>query len=191
MSEATVEAALAAPGAKLAAWDASRPGEAGWAIFSVSAAGARCLAQVELTGDREATAAAWRRRGLRAGAWYCGHTFVWVADQRGCVVWSRESIVLELTRSSLQLAGSRVRPHEVQAVVSFVADDWIHRGVRLELNTGADDVIVLDEYDEIARLDPTYNYDNWLMSDGAWVSCFGRDLAAWLGAPHRDDAFGR
>ncbi|MCY0991032.1 tetratricopeptide repeat protein [Nannocystis sp. ILAH1] len=183
-----VDAALATPGPKLVAWDASRPGEAAFAVFAVSPAGARLLAQGE-AADKDATAAAWRRRGLRIGAWYCGHEFVWVADELGCVVWSRAAVRLDLTRVQLRFAGEELALGDVQTVASFVADDWVRRGVRLE-RSGGEPVVALDEHDEVAQLDPTYNYDNFLLSDAGWASCFGRDLAAWLGVPHRDDAFG-
>ncbi|MCY1059322.1 tetratricopeptide repeat protein [Nannocystis sp. SCPEA4] len=183
-----VDAALATPGPKLVAWDASRSGEAAFAVFAVSPVGARLLAQGE-AAEREATAAAWRRRGLRIGAWYGGHEFVWVADELGCIVWSRATVRLDLTLARLRFASDTLALRDVRAVVSFVADDWVRRGVLLE-RSGGDPVVALDEHDEAARLDPTYNYDNFLMSDAGWVSCFGRDLAAWLGVPHRDDAFG-
>ncbi|MFZ6179031.1 tetratricopeptide repeat protein [Nannocystis pusilla] len=188
MTGDSVEAALASPGPKLAAWDASRPGEAAFAIFAVSPAGARLLAQGE-TPDRDATAAAWRRRGLRVGACHGGHEFVWVADELGCVVWSRVAVRLDLTRVHLRFADDEPALRDVQAVVSFVADDWVRRGVRIE-RIGGEPVVALDEHDEVARLDPTYNYDDFSMSDAGWTSSFGRDLAAWLGVPHRDDAFG-
>ncbi|MFY0533482.1 hypothetical protein [Nannocystis pusilla] len=162
--------------------------EAAFAVFAVSSAGARLLAQCE-AADRDATAAAWRRRGLRIGAWYGGHEYVWVADELGCVVWSRAAVRLDLTRVHLRFAGDEVALRDVQTVVSFVADDWVRRGVLLE-RSGGEPVVALDEHDEVARLDPTYNYDDFLLSDAGWVSCFGRDLAAWLGVPHRDDAFG-
>ncbi|MCY1004356.1 tetratricopeptide repeat protein [Nannocystis pusilla] len=188
MTGDSVEAALASPGPKLAAWDTSRPGEAVFAIFAVSSAGARLLAQGE-AADRDATAAASRRRGLRIGACHGGHEFVWVADELGCVVWSRAAVRLDLTRVLLRFAGDEVALRDVRAVVSFVADDWVRRGVRIE-RIGGEPVVALDEHDEVARLDPTYNYDDFSMSDAGWTSSFGRDLAAWLGVPHRDDAFG-
>ncbi|WAS92993.1 tetratricopeptide repeat protein [Nannocystis punicea] len=188
MSKLTVEEALALPGPKLTAWDVSRPDELACGVFAISAAGARLLAQTQCTGDREATEAEWRRHGLRVGAWYGGHAFVWVADELGCVVWSREAVRLDATRSWLRVGDTGVRPEEVRAVVSFVTHDWIGRGVRLERSGG--DEVVLEERDAVAQADPTYNYNDLLMSDAAWVSHFGRDLAVWLDVPHRDEAFG-
>lgn len=177
----TIEAALAGPGDKLCAWD-HESYEADLAVYAVGEAGARRLATAPIAAElREATTAALRARGLRIGGCYRGHEFVWVADARGCTVWSRDRVIFH--------RGSRFEVGEVRTVVSYIGEDYVRRGVRLE-RALADDLVVAEEDDEIARLDPFYNWDNLSLSDAYWISGCGRDVAAWLGVPHRNDAFG-
>lgn len=92
-------------------------------------------------------------------------------------------------RSPMSLSGQRVHTSDVRAVVSFVDDDLIHRGVSVELGNRTR-IVFVDEYDETAQLDPTYSRNDLLVSDARWVSMLGRDLAAWLHVPHRDLALG-
>jgi hypothetical protein len=180
MAIEAIEAALAGTGEKICAWDHESHG-ASLAVYAVGEAGARRLATAPIAADlREATAAALRARGVRIGGCHCGHEFVWVADVRGCTVWSREAVVFAASRFAVGL---------VTTVVSYLGEDYVRRGVRL-VRVGMEDLVVAEEDDDIARLDPFYNWDNLLLSDAHWVSACGRDVADWLGVPHRDEAFG-
>ncbi len=117
----------------------------------------------------------------------CGHgPATWTLDG-GFQVWSENAIVAISTSDGFNLGGLDVKSLEVAEVVSFIEDEDLgHRGVFLILKTG-DRVRVLEEHDDTAQLDPTYNMDNARI-DGAWARFLGRDLATWLGVPHRTES---
>ncbi len=174
----------------VAAWDYSTGPDSMLGIYTVGNTGATLVGHAAIPAHRRtAAASSLRRLGLRVGGTYGGHQLIWVADDRGCSVWSRDTLRVEGTGVELNLAGRSVHTSDVRAVVSFIDDDLIHRGVSLELRDGKN-VVFVDEYDEVAQLDPTYGRNDLLMSDARWVSVLGRDLAAWLHVPHRDLAFG-
>lgn len=174
----------------VAAWDYSATADCGLGIYAVGTAGAKLAGYVVIPAhSRSTVTAALRRFGLRVGGTYGGHGLVWIADERGCSVWSKDAIQVTGTGVELNLKGQPVHTADVRAVVSFVDDDLVHRGVSLELLNGHS-IVFVDEYDEAAQLDPTYSRNDLLMSDARWVSMLGRDLAGWLHVPHRDVAFG-
>jgi hypothetical protein len=129
-----------------------------------------------------------RGLGVRVGSKYLGHPLVWVIDDLGCSVWSDKDIRVSGTGLELSLPNGSVHTSDVEAVVSFVDDDYIRRGVRLDL-LGGRQAILVEEHDAIAEMDPTYGWDNFSLSDAHWVSKLGREFAAWLHVPHRNDAF--
>jgi hypothetical protein len=131
-----------------------------------------------------------RKQGLRMGATYGGSGLLWAFDDREGSIWLPDRVVLKGSKQRLGLAGQTLSASEIREVVSFVGSDWVRRGVALDLTSGERNVVV-DEYDEIARMDPTYGRNDFLMSDARWIHFLGRDLAAWLGVSHDDRAFGR
>jgi hypothetical protein len=158
-------------------------------VYRVGDHGASLVASRTLPSDGRAVYRdVLRGLGLRIGKKYLGHEFVWVIDDLGCCVWSSSDIRMRGTALELSLPTGIVHTSDVRAVVSFVDDDLIHRGVRLELVNGKQPLLV-DEFDEIAEMDPTYGRDNLELSEAHWVSVLGRDFAAWLHVPHRNDAF--
>lgn len=174
----------------VAAWDYSAAVDCGLGIYAVGNAGAKLAGYAVVPAHKRSTvAAALRRFGLRVGGTYGGHGLVWIVDEHGCSVWSKDAIRVTGTGVELNLKGQPVPTADVHAVVSFVDDDLVHRGVSLELRNGQS-IVFVDEYDETAQLDPTYSRNDLVMSDAHWVSMLGRDLAGWLHVPHRDLAFG-
>lgn len=175
-------------GGLVAALDQSRSDD--WiGIYRVGSDGATLVAYRSFSSDdRDARRALLREIGLRIGATYQSHEFVWFANRSACCVWSSTDVRMTGTGLELSLRSGTVHTADVTAVVSFVADDYVHRGVRLQLLDGAEPILV-DEFDRVAEMDPTYNQDNFALSDAGWVSALGRDFAAWLHVTHRDEAF--
>jgi hypothetical protein len=102
-------------------------------------------------------------------------------------VWQQgEGLKLERTDGEIKLSARSVPLSAVRGVVSFYdEDDYGHRGVQLELEDGQR-VVVVEERDAAAELDPTYGRMN-LDIDGGWIVYLGRELAACLGVPHQDE----
>lgn len=173
----------------LPAFDESDASVTSLSVYAVGTNGAKLVAYRSFAREaRSSCEQLLRRGGLRCGGAYGGHEYVWVADKKGCCVWSATGVRMHGTGLELTLATGSIYTSDIRAVVSFIDDDLIHRGVRLELVSGKD-VLLVDEHDRAAELDPTYNRDNLELSDARWVSKLGRAFATWLHVPHRDEAF--
>jgi formylglycine-generating enzyme required for sulfatase activity len=164
-------------------------------IYQVGAEGTTLVGYRTFPPGHSANRELLQKLGVRIGATYDTCQFVWFAERAACAVWSASEIRvvgtgLELSLSSAGSAVRTVHTSDVCSVISFVADNYVHRGVRLKLLDGTTAVLV-DEYDPIAEMDPTYGWVNLLVSDPRWISYLGRDFAAWLHVPHEDEAFGR
>lgn len=158
-------------------------------VYAVGTHGASLIASRTFPGTASAKYRQLLRRfGLRVGSKYLGHEYVWAVDELGCCVWSDTDIRMSGTGLELSLPSGNVHTSDIRGVVSFVDDDYIRRGVRVDL-VGGKEAVLVEEHDDIAEMDPTYNYDNFLLSDAHWVSKLGRDFAAWLHVPHRNEAF--
>jgi uncharacterized protein YjbI with pentapeptide repeats len=182
-----VEAALwCYEGPLLAAWD-ELGGTATLLVCTTAAGRVEILARCRMpVAERPAAEKELRRRGHRIGATDGPSEFFWSSDG-GFTVWSFTARLADGTRDELRLAGGRELPTaEIARVVSFLDEGSLgHRGVQVELKDGSEAVIA-EEDEPAARIDPTYGMDN-VMIDGAWAHFLGRDLAAWLGVPHRDE----
>lgn len=194
-ADANANADADAPGAALAetlvaAWDHAVTGaEVAFTIHGVSDAGARPLGTTEVGKPRRAAIiAAMRRRQIPVGATYGASERVWTIADGEVGVWTRSARVARGTLDRLELAGGAVARAEIAAVVASVSDDYVERAVAVERADGTR-VVVADERDEIAALDPTYGRDDFVMSDARWASCLARDLAFALGVPLRDELF--
>ncbi|MEO8701017.1 MAG: hypothetical protein ABI867_13295 [Kofleriaceae bacterium] len=163
----------------VAAWDYSESGaEVAFGLYSVGTVGAKLLEYTKVpAAKRDATTEGLRRRGIRIGGMYGGHPLVWSIDKHGLGLWSGTAALPD----PLKAGG-------VTAVHAVVSDDHVRRAVEVEI--GGKRVVVAEEHDDVAKLDPTYSHDDLLMSDARWVSYLGRDLAASLGVPFVDKTFG-
>ena len=178
----------------VAVWDyASRP-EATFAIGVLTAKGvARYDYQKLPKRKRPETLAAMRRRGVPIAASYAGADFVWLVDDSGFGVWStKRGLVASANRDEVLVkgaGGARVPRGDVKAIHTFVSDDYVARGVRIECADGAFLPLVF-ENDTIAEMDPVYGRNELLESDARWIACCGRDLAIALRVPLVDPVFG-
>lgn len=175
----------------VAVWDyASRPD----ATFAIGVLTAKFAARYEYKSlprrNRLAVLAAMRRRGVLCAASYAGADFVWLADDRGFGVWSKEAgVVASANADEVLLEGARVPRSDVKAIHTFVSDDYVVRGIHVER---ADGVLLplVSERDAIAEADPTYGRNELLASDARWIAYCGRDLAIALRVPLVDPVFG-
>lgn len=181
----TLDEALATPGPLVAAWEGwtTKP-ERRLMVLSVQPKPKLLMTAAVPKDDRDAMSADLGRRGVRVGMFAPHNDHFWCADDQGFTLWSISGgLELEGKAGNLVLAdGRHVTAAQVQSVTSFVENEMIHRGVRLEL-VGGKSMIVADEEDPAAEGDPTYNRDN-LSIDAAWVDYLGAALAKWLGKPH-------
>jgi hypothetical protein len=175
-----------APGHILVAWDYSSRHVGAIGVYDIGPGGARYVAGDTVAASRRASFEAdLRRRGVRIGCTYASNEFVWVTDDLGFAVWSLSDVRAESTLTGIRASGKVFARSAVAAIVSFLAPgDLGHRGVAAELGDGST-VVLVDERDAAADLDPTYNIED-VMIDAAWATYLGRDLAANLNVPHRD-----
>jgi hypothetical protein len=180
-----IESALGQPGPLVAAWETwTERDDRGLGIFSVEPGPLRELASTRVPeSERAALTDSLRLRGVRIGAHDPRNEHVWCADERGFALWSQQGIRAAGSEAELRLAGGPiVRKERIRAVVSFVDEPLVHRGVRLDLIDGAK-IVVAEEEDAAPLADPTYNRDN-LAIDASWARYLGAALAAWLRVPH-------
>lgn len=183
----TILEALASPGPLIAAWDEGRTKEPWLGVYSVAGPGRpRLLAHESVpAGEREPRTATLRARGVRIGS-VAGHgPAIWsVADDFR--IWHEGGVVVA-THNALRVGDRSLTSDRIAGVATFVEDDRSHRGVRLDLTDGTS-IVLTDERDAAAEMDPTYGWDN-LAVDAFWASMLGKQLAEWLHVPHHDDIF--
>ena len=187
----TGQASAGAPEAVVAIWDyASRP-EAMFSIGVLTRAGVARYEPTKLSKQKRwATLAAMRRRGVLSAACYAAGTYMWLVDDRGFGVWSTKGgAVASATTEHVMVEGARVARREIAAIHTFVSDDYVVRGLRIETTDGT--ILPLTyEGDATAEMDPTYGRNELLESDARWIACCGRDLAIALRVPLVDPVFG-
>lgn len=182
----SLEQALSYPGELLAVWNRSGL-RARLAVCSIADGKLTEMAATEMT---EAGRAMWsddlRTRGVRQGATNGVCPFTWSIDG-SFTVWSlTETVVDSDDRTITTKSGGFVARADVARVISFLDPGSLgHRGVKLCTHAG-DELIVAEEEDPAAELDPTYGVDN-VMIDAAWATFMGLDLSTWLGVPHDDE----
>lgn len=126
-------------------------------------------------------------QGLRRGAQDRRNEHVWSERGDEFVVWSGKGRVLRAERSMRTVCVQDQEPVSwaaIAGITSFVDETLEHRGVRIELRSGAG-LTLAEERDFAAVADPTYDRTN-LTIDAAWASYLGHALARWLGTPHTD-----
>ncbi len=166
-------------------WDKSDPSQAWLGEYRVTAEGATLVRhQAVLAAHIITKQSELQRRGKRQGATVGGFA-IWAFDETG-EIWTKHGCVASGPRSAWLVGKTRIASTSVVAVTSFYnQDDYGHRGVKLQLRSAAQ-LVVVEEFDPASKHDPTYNQDN-LAVDGAWASYCGKALAAWLNCTHRDE----
>jgi hypothetical protein len=182
----SLEQALLYPGELLAVWD--RGGlRARLAVCSIADGKLTEMASTEMSDDERVD---WSRdlrgRGVRQGATSGVCPFTWSNDGR-FTVWSLTDTVVESDDDAITTCdGGVVARVDVACVISFLDPSSLgRRGVKLITHAEAE-IILAEEEDPAAELDPTYGIDN-VMIDAAWATFMGLDLATWLGVPHHDE----
>jgi hypothetical protein len=186
-----LQAALTRPGPRIAAWDRFSANASALRIVALEGGRADVIARENIApGKRAAIEQQLREHGIAMGATYRTCGFVWVIDERRAGVWKLgDGVTLEAGDGHVRVAGLVLRAADICEVVSFCDDDNMgHRGVRLVLD-GSASVVAAEERDETPRFDPSYGRTN-LEIDGGWIVYLGRELAAHLGVPHRDELWG-
>ncbi len=170
---------------KITGWDYMHDGWQG--TYEVGPQGASLMSYVQLSPEeKDASIREMTARGVRQAFLCAGGPAVWSFDAQGGDIWSREHEVACSRGRNLILRGRTIAANDIVEIVSFLdGEDLGYRGVRMTLRAG-EKVTVLEERDETAQLDPTYNYDNALI-DGAWADFLAIDLAKWLGVSHRSE----
>lgn len=170
---------------KITGWDYLHDGWQG--TYEVGPQGATLLSHVQLSPEeKDAAIREMAARGVRQAFLCAGGPAVWAFDAQGGDIWSRAEAVAWSRGRELIVNGKAIAIGDIAEVVSFLdVDDLGWRGVRVTLRDG-ESLTVLEERDETALLDPTYNYNNASI-DGAWADFLAIDLAKWLGAPHRKE----
>jgi hypothetical protein len=182
----SLEQALSYPGEMLAVWNRSGL-RCRLAVCSIADGKLTEMAATEMT---EAGRAKWssdlETRGVRQGATNGVCPFTWSIDGR-FTVWSLTDTVVDSDDQSISMqSGDVVARADVACVISFLDPASLgHRGVKVVTHAG-DELVVAEEEDPAAELDPTYGVDN-VMIDAAWATFLGLDLAVWLGVPHEDE----
>jgi len=121
------EEALGAGGDLVAAWDLADTERMRLVLFSVGLKGAERLAATDVPlATHEDMVDRLVDRGVRIGATYADTSRVWVTDDHGFVVWSRDA----------QTASGRIASHAVASVQVFE-----NRGVQLKLKSRGQEVI--------------------------------------------------
>ncbi len=166
-------------------WDKSDPSQAWLGEYRVADAGTTLIRhQLVRTADVATKQSELQRRGKRQGATVGGFA-IWAFDKTG-EIWTKQRCLASGPRNAWLVGKTQVASTSVVAVTSFFnPDDYGHRGVKLQLRSAVQ-LVVVEEFDPASKHDPTYNQDN-LAIDGAWASAFGKDLAGWLNCPHRDE----
>jgi hypothetical protein len=180
----TLDEALASTEPLVAAWEGpSSRHDRRLIVFSVGAKPTQLAVIAVPEAGRDAVLADLQKRGVRVGTWVPQSDRFWCVDDQGFTLWSLSHLEADGKNGELRVAsGRRVSAAQVRSVTSFVEDEMVHRGVRLELTDGSS-VVVADEEDSAAIGDPGYNRDN-LSIDAAWADYLGAALAKWMGKPH-------
>lgn len=172
----------------LAAWDL-HPSYAGCLRqFAVGLGGAHLLEhRLVPPALRGAAIDELATRGVAVGWTYFGGPATWfLGDAHYAGVWSTTGQKLIGSAVALILGFRTVGRCNINAVQTFVdTDDPGHRGVKLLLSDQSE-VVVIEHHDRVANDDSARNQST-VVSDGAWASELGQDLAAWLDVPHQDE----
>jgi hypothetical protein len=184
----SIEQALAQPGPMVAAWnlDLEADGTRALAVYDVSKGMERVAwrkhAEAEVPGITEALAA----RGVVTGRYDSYRPLMWRSTGDAVEAWNEDGLALQARDGVIIDAIDRRFPvSALRAIVGYVEEDMVDRGIQVELLDGKRQTVVY-QLSAPASADPTYNRNDLLMDSG-WVSALGRELAGWARLPWRDE----
>ncbi len=155
-------------------------------IYGLAEDGAKKLASRQVPeGEHDALVADLKARGLTAAEtdYYCD--FVWVINADGIEVYDRKRKVFDAVGDRATLADGKVFARtDFARVMTYVSDDYIHRGVKAELQSGKE-VELVPEISLSAMSDPAYTRNELLMETG-WTANLGHAIATWAGTEFDD-----
>lgn len=169
------EAALAAGGPLVAAWDLGDTDRERLVLHAVGEDGAKELAETFVpTATRETMVDRLVAAGVRVGSMYGGTPFTWVVDEQGFAVWT------EFART----AGSSDRVANVDHVHVWLGENRGHRGVRFE-RKDAGPLMIAEERRTSHEL-ITYGEDD-LYYETFWAHYMSLHIALWHEVPVVND----
>lgn len=169
------EAALAAGGPLVAAWDLGDTDRERLVLHAVAEDGAKELAETFVpTATRETMVDRLIAAGVRIGSMYGGTPFTWAVDDQGFAVWTE----------SARIAGSSERVANVDHVHVWLGENRGHRGVRLE-RKDAEPLLIAEERRASHEL-TTYGEDD-LYYETFWAHYLSLHIALWHEVPVVND----
>jgi hypothetical protein len=122
--------------------------------------------------------------GIPVGA-YDGHQpFVWLVEPSQLTVWAPDKRVLEARGGALTTSsGLQVSAADMAAVIGYVEDDYVDRGLKIDTRDGERRTVLFD-LSMAASGNPTYNRNDLLL-DTRWIGVLGAELAKWGGVSYR------
>jgi hypothetical protein len=186
MGHMSFDDALVKPEPKVAAWNVGDDGSTRTlSIFDLASGGVTQIAWREYPVNQiDAVSQTLSAQGIPIGA-YDGHQpFVWLVEPSQLTVWGPDKLVLEgrggaITTSS----GLRVDAADIAAVIGYVEDDYVDRGLKIEMRDGELRTVLFD-LSMAASGNPTYSRNDLLL-DTRWISVVGAALAKWAGVSYR------
>lgn len=115
-----------------------------------------------------------------------GWSMAWVIDGANVWVWTPEQgLTCEADGAHVRLGEVQVKSKEVEAVLGWLARDWVRREVRVRLKSGDEHSLVGVDVPTAAMGDMFYDGLD-LMADTSWVHNLGHTIARGLGVPYID-----
>jgi hypothetical protein len=110
---------------------------------------------------------------------------VWTVAPAPFLLFDRRCLRCSVEDGAVWVYPARGAPRSIpvgtaRRVTSWVSEDWVRRGVSLECSDG--EVVIAEEHDSIATVDPTFDWIN-LTFEAGWANGLGRSLAAALELP--------
>lgn len=185
MTEPTIDEALGDPTETFLAWNLEPwEGQAILGVYRVSEGAPERLAWAEYPeSEQKAVGDAFLARGFGVGGCDADTDRIWVAGPGTLTAWyGDEGRILRATGDDLEFgAGRHIRRDTIARVVSYAAEDYVDRGVRVELHDGTSTDVVFD-MNLTAQSMIGYSRND-LLFDSSWAVYLGAELAAWAGVP--------
>ena len=144
----TLDEALATPGPLVAAWESwTARADRALIVFSVRSKVTLVATIAMPNAERDQLSEELRRRGVRVGTFSPHDDHFWCVDEQGFTLWSMSAgLELEGKAGDLKLAdGRRASAPQIRSVTSFVENEMVARGVRLDLVDGSSLIVARDE----------------------------------------------
>jgi hypothetical protein len=185
VTDLSFEEALKQPGDKVVGWNTDLfEGKAVAAVYVVTddVEPERLAWMACAEAERATMTQSLRQRGFAVGEYDDDSGFLWT-EGGAVVVWrGDEGLVLRAEGELIHYRHGRTARRDAFArVVAYVADDFVERGVRVELADGSSLLAAVDA-NLNAEAMPHYNRND-LLFDSSWAVRLGAVLAGWAGVP--------